>query len=89
MVLLRKGTWDAAIRSSIHRDYPTLPLSFEPGEILLDAGCIGHEPPPLLRVARRQDHLLPRYGGRCPDRGRADALIADPASTLETQARLP
>jgi len=39
MVLLRRGTWDAGIWSSILREYPTLPVAFEPGDIVLDAGC--------------------------------------------------
>ncbi|MGH9048847.1 MAG: FkbM family methyltransferase [Acidimicrobiia bacterium] len=39
MALLRNGTWDAAIWTTIRRDYPTLPTAFAPGEILLDVGC--------------------------------------------------
>src|SRR5262245_25935504 len=39
MVLLRKGSWDAAIWTSVWRDYPSLPRSFADGEVLLDVGC--------------------------------------------------
>jgi FkbM family methyltransferase len=37
--LLRDGTFDAAIWTSVHHDYPMLPASFAPGEIVLDLGC--------------------------------------------------
>jgi SAM-dependent methyltransferase len=39
LALLRKGTFDAAICASIEHEYPTLPASFAPGEIVLDLGC--------------------------------------------------
>jgi FkbM family methyltransferase len=37
--LVRNGTWDRAIWTTIHHDYPALPASFAPDEILLDVGC--------------------------------------------------
>jgi FkbM family methyltransferase len=37
--LVRNGTWDHAIWTTIHHDYPALPASFAPDEILLDVGC--------------------------------------------------
>jgi FkbM family methyltransferase len=39
VVLLRKGTYDAAIWGSVGHDYPTLPRSFAPGQLVLDVGC--------------------------------------------------
>ena len=39
MALMRKGTFDAAIWAAIEHEYPTLPTSFAPGEIVLDLGC--------------------------------------------------
>jgi FkbM family methyltransferase len=39
VAILRRRTFDAAIWSSVEREYPALPASFEPGEILLDVGC--------------------------------------------------
>jgi FkbM family methyltransferase len=39
VAILRRGTFDASIWSSVDRDYPALPASFEPGELLLDVGC--------------------------------------------------
>jgi FkbM family methyltransferase len=38
VVLLRDGTYDAAIWYSVHEDYPTLPHSFAPGDVVLDVG---------------------------------------------------
>jgi FkbM family methyltransferase len=37
--LLRKNTFDSAIWTSVHYEYPTLPSSFEAGEVMLDIGC--------------------------------------------------
>jgi FkbM family methyltransferase len=37
--LLRKNTFDALIWTSVQHEYPTLPWSFEPGEVMLDIGC--------------------------------------------------
>ncbi|HEU5300822.1 MAG TPA: hypothetical protein VFW06_01155, partial [Acidimicrobiia bacterium] len=37
--LVRDCTWDAAIRSTVGHDYPSLPRSFAAGEVLLDVGC--------------------------------------------------
>ena len=37
--LLRDGTFDASIWGSVHHDYPMLPPSFAPEEIVLDVGC--------------------------------------------------
>jgi FkbM family methyltransferase len=37
--LQRPGTFDAAIWTGVEREYPTLPRSFQPGEIVLDVGC--------------------------------------------------
>jgi FkbM family methyltransferase len=37
--LVRNGTWDGAIWTTVHHDYPALPASFAPDEILLDVGA--------------------------------------------------
>jgi FkbM family methyltransferase len=39
VVILRRGTFDAAIWSSVEEDYPHLPTAFEPGDVVLDVGC--------------------------------------------------
>jgi FkbM family methyltransferase len=39
MHLLRDGTFDEVIWESVHLEYPTLPESFAPGEVVLDVGC--------------------------------------------------
>jgi len=68
--LFRDGTFDAAIWQGVEADYPTLPESFAPGEIVLDVGChtgavcdvaarrgatvIGYE-------ANRENHVLAKF----------------------------
>jgi FkbM family methyltransferase len=39
MALLRRGTYDEAIWNSVHFEYPTVPTSFDAGDIVLDVGC--------------------------------------------------
>ena len=37
--IVRGGTWDDAIRASVAHEYPTVPESFAPGEVVVDLGC--------------------------------------------------
>lgn len=39
MPLFRSRTFDAAIWSSVHCDYPALPRTFDAGEVVVDVGC--------------------------------------------------
>jgi len=37
--LFRRGTFDSAIWSWVHHEYPAIPASFEPGDVFIDVGC--------------------------------------------------
>ena len=39
MPFFRRGTFDSRIWSWVLSEYPTLPLSFAPGEVFIDVGC--------------------------------------------------
>jgi FkbM family methyltransferase len=39
MPYFRRGTYDSRIWSWVHHEYPTVPLSFAPGEVFIDVGC--------------------------------------------------
>ena len=39
MPFFRRGTYDSLIWAWVPHEYPTLPLSFEPGDVFIDVGC--------------------------------------------------
>jgi hypothetical protein len=39
MPFFRRGAYDSLIWAWVPHEYPTLPLSFEPGDVFIDVGC--------------------------------------------------